>query len=160
MRKILLATLSLSLLLPLSAYAGGSHGGHGMAKMDHSKMNMAMNQSQNAAYQVLVKGIDMMEKTGSDKYIKEMLSMGPIMEEWHETTEGIYDAIDALETYAATLGIDKKKALESSIEEYNDVLDTFHMATHDAEAKDVQIAIGGKVQEARFILEKLKPLMH
>ena len=67
--------------------------------------------------------------------------------------------MDVLETYAATLGIGKKKSIEVALEEYEEVLDNFHMVTHDAEAKGAQIAIAEKVKEARSILEKLKPLL-
>jgi hypothetical protein len=93
------------------------------------------------ALAALQDGITMMEKTVSDAHRAEMFNDGPIMEQWHEKVAAIEEASSVLRKHSATLAEDKKKRLEGALNQLSKVLDDFHMATHEKDAKKSQAEV-------------------
>ena len=130
MKKLLLTTAILATIgfrQPALAQAGADHDAH-------SVKQMAAVMKLEDALKSLQKGIAMMADTVSEKNLKEMLADGPIMEKWHEEEGAIREAAASLKQHAATLPDEKKKRLESSLSQFLNLLDDFHIATHNKDA--------------------------
>jgi hypothetical protein len=139
MKKLLLTTAILATIgfqQPAFAREGEDHEKH-----THSEKQVTVTMKPEAALKALQDGIAMMADTVSEKNREEMFADGPIMEKWHEEVSVIQDATTSLKQHATTLPDEKKKRLESSLNQLLKLLDDFHMATHNKDAAKAQAEV-------------------
>lgn len=139
MNKLLLTTAILALVgfqHPAMAREGEEHREHAHS----AKQETATTKPENAL-KALQNGIAMMADTISEKNQKEMLADGPIMDKWHEEVGVIQEVTASLKHHAATLPDEKKKRLESSLNQLLRLLDDFHIATHNKDVAKAQAEV-------------------
>ena len=155
----LLLPVSLSITLVHTTAFAHSHGDkkadHKTHKHQHHKKETKAKSGSLSIEQAIAKldqGIIAMAKTMSPEKREEMFDNGPIMHEWHTHTNAIEDAIAALETHAKQKSETEQKYIEQSLEQIEDILADFHVATHDRKTEDAL----SEVKKATETLKKIK----
>jgi len=141
MKKLLLTTAILALSglqQPALAHGDEKHEGHHSTSSTGSASTEMKSED---ALKILHEGIALMEETVSDKNREEMFANGPIMDKWHDKESAIREAAESLKKNPSSVSGDKKKRLESSINQLNKVLDDFHIATHNQDAAKAQAEV-------------------
>ena len=150
MKKLLLTTAILAVLgFQQPSLAQGQKEN---SDPSHSEEQAPIGIKPEDAVKALQNGIVMMADTVSEKNREEMFANGAIMEKWHEEVSAIQDTAASLKQHAATLPDEKKKRLESSLNQLLNLLDDFHIATHNKDAAKAQAEVA-KAKGALKLIE-------
>lgn len=135
---------------------------HGDKKADHKTHNHQNHKKETKAKSgdlsieqaiaKLDKSIKAMAITMTPEKREEMFSNGPIMHEWHTHTGAIEDAIAALEIHAKEKSEAEQNNIEQALEQIENILADFHVATHDRNTEDAL----AEVSKGSDTLKKLK----
>ncbi|MFT7144839.1 MAG: hypothetical protein ACI9TY_000603 [Alphaproteobacteria bacterium] len=151
MKILMVLIFTVTVLFNTSVYAKGMHKGEHNKAENEVKAIMTYQDG----LDILSKAILVMQKTVLDSNIEEMFAGGAIMDEWHEATFAIADAVEAIDTYVETLEGQKQEDTSLALEDFLEVLDQFHIETHE---KNMQ-GSRDQAMKAHTLLGELKDVL-